>query len=146
MAYSTTAELTAYATARGVTLTSDLDVLITKASDYIESLSYQGDRYVLEQVNAWPRMNVVIDNYLIPSDIVPQGIKNAEMQVAIEIESGNNPIGNVDRAVKQESLGDLSVTYMDSASDKTRLNTVNALIKPYLKGASIGSGHGLIRV
>lgn len=146
MAYSTTAELTAYATARGVTLTGDLDVLLTKASDYIESLSYQGDRYVIDQVNAWPRSHVVIDNYLLPADIVPQGIKNAEMQVAIEIDGGNNPIGNVDRAVKQESLGDLSVTYMDSASDKTRLNTVNALLKPYLKGASIGSGHGLIRV
>ena len=132
MAYSTTTELTYYATARGITLSSDLDVLLTKASDYIESKDYKGDAVSAD--SKWPRSSVYIDGSLIDSDTVPQGIKNSEMQTACDIDSGLDPLSNIERATKSEALGPMSVTYMDNASLTTRLTKVNAMLKPYLFG------------
>ena len=134
MPYSTSTELTAYATARGITLTGDLDVLLIKANDYIESLDFQGERLVSDQENKWPRAYVYIDDVLISSTVVPEGIKRAEMQTAIEIMLSNDPLANVDRATKTETLGDMSITYMDSATLTTRLTKVKAILKPYLSG------------
>ena len=132
MAYSTTTELTAYATARGITLTGDLDVLLTKASDYIESKDYKGD--AVSSSAKWPRYGVYVDGFLLNSDIVPQGIKNAEMQTACDIDNGLDPLANIERATKSESLGEMSVSYMDNASQSTRLTKISSMLKPYLFG------------
>ena len=132
MAYSTTTELTAYATARGITLTGDLDVLLTKANDYIESKDYKGD--AVSSDSKWPRSSVYIDGYLLDADAVPQGIKNAEMQTACDIDAGLDPLANIERATKTETLGPMSTTYMDNASQSTRLTKINAMLKPYLFG------------
>lgn len=141
MSYSTEAELTAYATARGVTLVEDLTVLLTKAHDFIESKSYKGSRYSSQQLTMWPRSDVYVDGVLIPSDVVPQGIKNAEMQTAIEIDTGFDPLSNVERSIKRERVDVIEVEYMESSSDTTRLTKVMALLRPY-----ISSNYGLMRV
>lgn len=132
MAYSTTVELTAYATARGITLIGDLDVLLTKANDYIESKDYKGDAVSAD--TKWPRSSVYVDGYLLDSDSVPQGIKNAEMQTACDIDNGLDPLANIERATKSETLGPMSTTYMDNAAQATRLTKINAMLKPYLFG------------
>lgn len=132
MSYATTAELTDYATARGITLTGDLTVLLTKAHDFIEAQTYQGSRYISTQSTMWPRSDVWIDGVLIDPDVVPQGIKNAEMQVAIEIFNGDDPLNNVDRAVKSEQVGDLKVEYMDNAANSKILRKIWSLLMPYM--------------
>ena len=140
MSYSTEVELTAYATARGITLNTDLEILLTKAHDFIESKSYKGSRYSSQQLTMWPRSGVYIDGVLIPADVVPKGIKNAEMQAAIEIDAGLDPLANVERATKREKVDVIEIEYMDSSSDTTRLTKVMALLRPYIK-----SNHGLVR-
>jgi hypothetical protein len=134
MAYSTEQELTDYATARGITITGDKSVLLTKAHDYIESLDYIGQKTVLSQATKFPRAFMVVDDYDVPSDLVPNDIKKAEMQTALEIDAGVDPLDNIERATKSETLGDMSVTYMDNSAWKTRLTKVNAILRPYLGG------------
>jgi hypothetical protein len=134
MSYSTEQELTDYATARGITITGDKTVLLTKANDYIESLDYQGQKTELNQSTKWPRAFVCIDYYPLPPDVVPDDIKKAEMQTALEIDAGVDPLDNIERATKSETLGDMSVTYMDNSAWKTRLTKVNAILRPYLGG------------
>lgn len=129
MAYATTVELTAYATARGYTLTSDLDVLLTKANDWIETQNYKG---VAIGETAWPRDGVYVGGLWVPDDSVPTAIKNAEMAMAIEIDKGNEPLSTLGRATKREKVGDLEVEYADSALDRANFVGVIALIKPYL--------------
>lgn len=136
MSYATDAELTTYATARGITITGTASELLTKANDVIESYAnqFQGNRTTVDQSTAWPRVGVYVDGYLLPSDTVPQGIKNAEMQIAIEIDGGNDPLGNVGRAVKRQKVDVIETEYSDRASDRTRLTKVTALLTPYLIG------------
>jgi hypothetical protein len=133
MAYATTVELTAYATARGYTLTGDLAVLLTKANDWIETQNYKG---VAIGETAWPRDGVYIGGVWVSDDIVPTAIKNAEMAMAIEIDKGNEPLATLSRATKREKVGELEVEYADSALDRANFVGVIALIKPYLSGGT----------
>lgn len=134
MPYSTDAELTAYATARGVLLTGTPATLLLLANDYIESLSYKGTRTDSTQLTAWPRSSVMVDGIYIDYTTVPQGIKNAEMQAAIEIDAGYDPLANIDRAVKREKVDVIEVEYKDNADDSIRLKKISALLRPYLSG------------
>jgi hypothetical protein len=133
MAYATTVELTAYATARGYTLMGDLDVLLTKANDWIETQNYKG---VAIGETAWPRDGVYVGGVWIPDDSVPTAIKNAEMAMAIEIDKGNEPLSTLGRATKREKVGELEVEYMDSASNSSTFSAPMALIKPYLTSST----------
>ena len=132
MAYSTTTELEAYATARGYTILGNASELLTLANDYIETAEYQGYRYDRTQATKWPRYGVLIEDYPIPSDVVPDGIKKAEMQLAIEIDKGFNPLSIVERAIKREKVDVLETEYMDSAASSEIIRSVNAMLAPYL--------------
>lgn len=142
MAYATESELTTYASDRGITLSGTLSQLLTLAHDYIESKNYQGQRVSDTQSDKWPRTHVFVDGIVIDSETVPQGIKNAEMQAAVEIDQGNDPLGNVDRAVKSEKVDVIEVEYMDNASETVQLKKVNALLRPYLRS---GGGFSVVR-
>lgn len=146
--YTTAADLTTYADARNITLSTsveaELNALLTRAHDYIESKQYQGSRTDSSQTDSWPRSGVYVDSILQDSDVVPQGIKNAEMQTAIEIDNGFDPLAVVERATKLEKVDVIEVEYSDNASETYRLTSVNALLRPYLKGAE--AGNGLLRV
>jgi hypothetical protein len=133
MPYATTVELTAYATARGYTLTSDLNALLTKANDWIETQNYKG---VAIGETAWPRDGVYVGGVWVSDDSVPTAIKNAEMAMAIEIDKGNEPLATLSRATKREKVGELEVEYADSALDRANFVGVIALIKPYLAGGT----------
>lgn len=142
MSYATEAELTTYAAARGVTISGTASILLTLAHDYIESLDYHGERYEEDQADKWPRTYVVVDGVELDYLTVPQGIKDAEMQAAIEIDGGNDPLANIERATKREKLDVLEVEYMDGTRESIKLSKVMALLRPYLKGSS---SSGLLR-
>lgn len=124
--YATEAELTAYATARGITLTKDKSVLLTLAMDYLDGLDsrWKGQRTSDAQALAWPRRLVYIDGLLIPDDEVPQAIKNAQMQLAVYADTIDlNPIIGVNAvgAVTSKSVGDVSVGYSAGTNNKAPL-------------------------
>lgn len=109
--YVTEAELTTYATARGVTLTTDTEVLLIKAMDYIESLSYKGVKRERDQPLQWPRFNVCVDGYYLESTTIPEELKNGLMQTAIAIEENNDPLQVLPRNVKREKTDVIEVEY-----------------------------------
>lgn len=139
MSYATEAELTAYATERGITLTGDLSALLTKAHDYIESKDYKGYKSVSTQETKFPRTGIYVDGVLIDSATIPNDIKKAEMRTAIEIDQGNDPLATYDRETKREKLGEMEVEYMDRASRGATFPAVDALLKPYLSYGSSGA-------
>lgn len=87
--YISVAEARAFALKRGVTLSAvdaDVEVLLHKAMDYLLPLEdeLKGFRVDAVQPLAWPRYDVVINDYLIDSDVIPQQLKDAQAQLAIE--------------------------------------------------------------
>ena len=133
--YVTEAELTSYATARGVTISGNTEQLLIKAMDYIEAQIYIGEKYDTDanQPLEFPR---------VPSDQdtitdVPPKIEKAQMVAALLIDSGEELFETVARAVKKEKIDVLEVEYMDGASETKRYRELDALLGPYL--ASSGS-------
>lgn len=139
MSYSTEAELTAYATARGVTITGDPAVLLQKANDYIELQTYKGSRTDTTQTTAWPRYGVYVDGILQDIDTVPQGIKNAEMITALIYDAGGDPVADREPRVTSETIfGAVAVTYGETGATPTVYNKLNMTLAPYLSSGAGG--------
>jgi hypothetical protein len=111
--YVTVAELNAYATARGLTIESDEEPLLIRAMDYLESLHFIGLKLTEAQPLQWPRWNVFIDGFFVSSETIPSLLKEAQMEVALAIDSGNDPLADIPRVVSSVSVGAVSVSYMD---------------------------------
>lgn len=144
--YASEAELTAYATARGVTLTAGTEELLLKAMDYLETLEYVGTKSTADQPLQWPRTGVYIDGYALSDDAIPQELKNAEMALAISIDSGVDPMATLERATKREKADVLEVEYMDNASSVAIITSVNRLLRKLLAGGTGGSSYRVVRV
>ena len=86
--FTTDAELLAYALDRGITLPSleaDRDILQIKAVDYLTSKEdrFKGCRVSELQTLLYPRHSVYANGFLVASNVIPQNLKNAQMESAI---------------------------------------------------------------
>lgn len=140
--YVSTTDFTAFATARGVTLVEDEEILLIKAMDYIEQLNYKGVKRTRDQALQWPRVDVYIDGYYFDSDDIPQQLIDGLCQTAIAIDEGNDPLADQVRKTIREKVGDLEVEYAQSSvsavANKKILNMLNKLLD--------GGGTGTIKV
>ena len=129
-------QLEAYAALRGHTLVQDPSVLLIKAMDVIEPMSWQGEKTDSAQPLQWPRTGVYIDGILIDSSVVPTDIESSQMAQAIVIDQGFNPNSTIGRATKKKKLGTMEIEYMDNASNTSYSPWVNGILQPYLDGSS----------
>lgn len=135
--YVTTAELTTYATARGIILVAGAEQLLVKAMDYIESLNFKGVRFTRDQSLSWPRSYVVIDGYYLDSDEIPKQLKNGQMETAIAIDQGEDPLLTSPRRTVRERVDVVEVEYANnSASLPINRRIVNALAEILAGGGS----------
>lgn len=140
--YATEAELSTYATDRGVTISGTAAVLLIQAMDYIEQMDFIGSKYSSTQALVWPRVDVVIDGYSVEYSTIPQLLKDAQMEVCVAIDGGNNPLSNVSRETIREKVGELEVEYKASALFQTYLRAVQFKLKKLLKSTSLGVVRG----
>ena len=119
--YATDAELTAYAAERGITVAGTNgtnEQILLKAMSHIEGQSYIGYKKTREQALQWPRNDVELYGWDWPDDQIPSQMKSAQIETALQIDAGSDPTETTDPDVKSESVGSLSVTYMDHSSTK----------------------------
>lgn len=105
-AYSTGAELTTYASDRGITLSGVANVLMTRAHDYVDNSSFIGTKTDPLQANEWPRTGAVFNGVELEDDDIPDysgggSVINMEFEVAISIDQGNDPLVLVDNSIKK---------------------------------------------
>lgn len=147
--YALEADLTTYASDRGITLTAADDPakaqLLIQAMDYIEEQPFKGNKGSDAQALQWPRWGVVVDGYYVDTDAIPDRLKEAQMEVAIGIDGGNNPLANEDRSTKKEKVGDIEVEYMDSARNYTYLKAAETKLQKLLRTGSGGINTVAIR-
>ena len=130
--YASEAELTTYAADRGITLTAATDVLLIKAMDYIESLSFIGTKFSEGQALQWPRSNVYIDGFYFVPTIIPPALQTGQIATALAIDSDNSPLATVGRSTKREKVDVIEVEYMDSAAAQPIVKTINAAMRKLL--------------
>jgi len=123
--------LTAYATARGLTLTEDTTELLIKAMDWLEIQPFTGTRYEYDQALQFPRSNYNIYEGDTAGE-VPQEIKNAQMVAAILVDNGYDLTPVVGRAIKREKIDVIEVEYQDQANDTNLYPQLTFLLKRFL--------------
>lgn len=143
--YVTVAELDNFALLRGYTLPvleADREVLLIKGTDYTESFrsSFQGQKTYSDQSLQWPRQPVYIDGYPISGASIPNDLKNAQMQAAIEVNlSGGDIQPNTGKNIKKEKVDVIEVEYQDGSGAlyAPTYPKVDTYIDPLLK---VGGG------
>ena len=151
--YGTLAESNAYFEARGITSWHGTDESkeqdLRKAATYLDNIyrgRWKGQRSNRDQARAWPRSYAIdSDGYSYQADEIPVSLKNAQFELAYLYHSGINPLNTIERAVKSETIGELSVTYMDAASLQDQYPQVTSWLSDLVNGstgvnASVGSG------
>lgn len=131
---------------------------LVKATDFLVQkyrLRWKGIRVKFEQALDWPRAGVQTEDYfepdtgareslifnglafMVPDNIVPPDIKKATIELAIRAAVGDlAPDLARGGQVVSETVGEISVTYSESAPANTTYQTVNGWLRPYLKGSS----------
>jgi len=132
MSYGDASGLTAYATARGITLSGTESVLLTLAHDYLDSLEFIGQKTEDDQTNEWPRKNAYVNSVELDDQVIPQDIVDSEYAIAIAIDQGNDPAGQITPAIKGETVDVISVEYQDGVSNRTFDPRVFLKLKKYL--------------
>ena len=140
--FTTDAELTAYALARGFTLPAteaERDQLQILAVDYIFSVEdkMKGCRVSIDQELPYPRYGVCANGFNIPSDSIPQSLKNAQMELAVQANASDILINSNVQNVSKEKLGELEVEYFSGGSWATvRTDRADTYLNPLLANAS----------
>lgn len=106
--YITLAEWQAYWTSRNVDLTAHghdaaHEANLIQAADYINrTYSFYGQRQYEDQAMAWPRLLglMLIKDWPVDPDTVPQDIKDAQAEMAYLIHEGATPFATVSGGAK----------------------------------------------
>ena len=138
--YSTATELAAYATARGIEIAGDSDVLLVGAMDYLATLEdrWQCERTSPTQPLAWPRTGVYVYGTALAEDAIPQSLKDAQMRLALEADAGVALLPTVSAGSKgsviEETVDVVTVKYAEGANNTQPVFTAAmGLLKPLMK-------------
>lgn len=138
--YASEADFSSYNTERNVTLTANngsASEILILAMDYLETKDFIGSKGSDAQALQWPRLGAFKDGYVIGSDSIPQVLLDAQMEIAISIDSGDNPMDNVPRETLSEKVGDIAVTYKASSHSSTYLLKAETLLRKLVRKHSV---------
>lgn len=138
--YASEAELAAYASARGITVTGTPSVLLLLAMDYLATLEdrWQGERTSPTQPLAWPRTGVYVYGTLLADDAIPQSLKDAQCRLALDADAGVALLPTVSAGSKgsviEETVDVVTVKYAEGANNTQPVFTAAmGLLKPLMK-------------
>ena len=96
----------------------------------------QGERASAQQSLPFPRVDVYAYGYFVPSDSIPQSLKDAQCQAAIDSQTIDLlPAQNVSN-VQSEKVGQLSRSYFNGGSYQgVQLKSVDAFLNPLLRNS-----------
>lgn len=146
--YSTGAELTTYATARGITLTGTPDVLMTRAHDYVDNSNFIGTKTDPLQENEWPRTGAVFNGVELGDTVIPDfsgggSVINMEFETAISIDQGNDPLELIDNSIKK-TIEKVDVIMTETEyTDQGRENQLSPAISRAASGLMDSANNGV---
>ena len=153
--YGTLAESNTYFDAREASGWDGTDAVkemaLRKSATFLDNVyrgKWKGLRVNRDQARAWPRSYAIdSDGYSVESDVIPPELKYAQFEAAKLIAAGTSLETTLDRAVKSETVGPLSVTYMDGASLQAQYPQVTNWLSDLVTGGSgVNSSFGNGRI
>jgi hypothetical protein len=118
--------------------------LLIKATEYIVGQyreRWKGVRTNTTQALDWPRYNVQLPDVgfgqvaaYVPSNVVPAEVVSACCWLALQASSGDLA-PNLDRTIKQDTVGPITTIYSDGAPERPRYTAVDSMLAAYLCGS-----------
>lgn len=139
--YVSASELSTYADERGITISGTSEDLLIKAMDYLEGLDFKGRKNTRAQALQWPRWGVWVDGYPVDSNDIPTILKEAQMQLAVSIDGGYDPLEIIEPKVTKEKVDVIEIEYNWTGAKKDIDPRINNKLKKLLK-----AGPGVFRV
>ncbi|SUP84863.1 DnaT-like ssDNA-binding protein [Yersinia wautersii] len=133
--YASVDDLRVLATSRGYEVPADDSAckkLLLQGMDYLAGLIWKGSRSVAEQPLFWPRSGVVVDGHLLPKDVIPKQVIQAQCRLAIEAQVIDlSPAFAGGGEVTQETVvGAVSVSYAEgSGASAPSFTWLNGLLR-----------------
>lgn len=98
---------------------------------------WAGRRVCQQQSLDWPRYNVLVDGFILPSTIVPADVVNACIDLAVRSLVG--PLmPDLTQAVKKKKVGPIEIEYAAGTNAEKEYREIDAVLAPYF-GVSGGS-------
>ncbi len=125
---------------------SDKEIALRNATLFMLAtyrLRWAGRRVYQAQMLDWPRWNVVVDGFPVPSTIVPVEVVNACIDLAARVAAGTELLPDLDvgnNQIKRDKTGPLETEYFENSTDAaSRFVAIDAALEPFF-GAAGGSG------
>lgn len=135
-----------YAVARGLALPAadgEVEALLIKAMDFIEAYrgDFQGLKTAATNPLQWPRTGVTLDGYPLAEDAIPQVLKDAQAQLAVDAQNADLMPTGTGREVVMERVDVVQVQYAESGNTNPQpiFTKAEALLKPLFKSGLFGS-------
>lgn len=141
--YLSVADVIQYGKDRQYTFNTAVSVLIIKAMDYIEALSFKGVKLTRDQALQWPRYDVVVDGYYLDSDTIPLALKKGLAECVIAIDQGDDPLQNLPVRVQREKVDEFEVEYQPGAVQIEVNRKIKNVMWKLLDG---GAGHNSVQM
>lgn len=142
--YVTDLEYTDYATTRGLTVGSDetaREKELILANDFLESMraSYQGNKTLQANSLQFPRCGVFIDGFSVDDDVIPQELKNAQMEAGAYANANDLITNTASQNVSSEKVDVIEISYFSGGKTGSgALDRINVWLRPLLKLNSNG--------
>lgn len=129
--YAGVDDLVRFANDRGVDLPKNKEALLIKAMDYLNGLDWVGKKAKSDQALPFPRRDIVLDDYLLPSGVIPIQLIVAQCMLAIEAISGDLISSVREAPVKSEAIaGAMTITYaVEETGFKPQYTAVMAILR-----------------
>ncbi|WP_312435402.1 DnaT-like ssDNA-binding protein [Janthinobacterium sp.] len=130
---------------------TDKEIALRKAVLFMATYRtrWAGLRVYQRQALDWPRYNVVVDGFIVPSTTVPLDVVNACIDLAVRAGSGEDLLPDLDtgsNAIKKDKTGPLETEYFQNTTDaRERFVAVDALLAPYFGSAGGGNSMRVTR-
>lgn len=96
---------------------------------------WTGQRLTPAQALDWPRYDVCVDGFYVPSDSLPADIANACADLALKAAAGELN-ADLTRGVTRRKVGPIEVEFDRYSPQSVRYPAIAMALAPYLKGAS----------
>jgi hypothetical protein len=121
--------------------TDEKEKALYEGGMYLNSLNWKGSKTERDQSMEWPRANVYDnDEYLYPTNVVPQKVQDAQVEAAIESLAGSDlfPTVTPDSKIKRKKVDVLEKEFFGSASNgRTTFTVIDGLLKGFLQSGTI---------
>ncbi len=122
---------------------AELSSLLLQAMPFIDWQCYGGQRAVPGQALAWPRKYTTYDGTDVPSNIVPDQVKRAQIAAVNLITLGTNLYPTTDgQFTTKEKVGPIEVEYSDEFLATWNGQPMFAAVMAYLGGFCNGGAGG----